>query len=166
MPGGNKRGGKKFKKGKKQTTYDKELILKDVKENQEYSKIIQVNGGGRYKLFCFDGVERLGICAGNIKKKVRLELNNIVLVSLWEFQDTKCSIIHKYDDDEIYKLKDMNEFPSTVVIDEENQFSGMDDTFNFTNTNLDDKSEDSETSEKSDSESEDLDSKLINLDDI
>ena len=67
----NKKGGKKFKRGKKEIASDRKLILKDPKEDQEYAKITRVNGSGRYKLLCFDGVERLGIAAGNIRKKTR-----------------------------------------------------------------------------------------------
>ena len=67
----NKKGGKKFKKGKKDSFQEKQLILKDPKEGQEYAKITRVNGSGRYQLYCFDGKERLGICAGNIKRKTR-----------------------------------------------------------------------------------------------
>ena len=63
----NFKGGKGFKKKKKQssTFREKELILKDVKEDQEYGQIKKVNGSGRYQVFCFDGQERLGISAGN-----------------------------------------------------------------------------------------------------
>ena len=42
----NKKGGKKFKKGKKETSFDRKLILKDPKEDQEYAKIKKVNGKG------------------------------------------------------------------------------------------------------------------------
>ena len=44
------------------------MVYKDVKEDQEYARIDSVYGSGRYKLFCFDGTERLGIAAGNIKR--------------------------------------------------------------------------------------------------
>ena len=144
----NKKGGKKFKRGKKQSFVNKELILKDPEENQEYSKITRINGGGRYQLFCFDGTERLGICAGNIKRKTRFELNNIVLVSLWEFQDTKCSIIHKYDEDEVLKLKSRGEFPSSIKLEEDTMLSDSDELVNFT---FDIPTESEDSSDESDS---------------
>ena len=37
----NAKGGKKFKKGKKQTFHEKALIYKDPKEDQEYGKVIR-----------------------------------------------------------------------------------------------------------------------------
>jgi translation initiation factor 1A len=155
----NQKGGKKFKKGKKNNNFEKKLIFKDPKEDQEYAKVLKVNGSGRYNLLCFDGSERLGICAGNIKRKVRLSLNDIVLVSLWDFQDSKCSIIHKYEIDEILKLKNENEFPSTIQLEEKNDYSEDIDGISFTYDNPSDE-EEKKTESSSESDNE------INLDDI
>ena len=129
MPKGNQKGGKKHKKGKKESFQEKQLIYKDPKEDQEYAKVVKVNGSGRYNLFCFDGKDRLGICAGNIKRRVRLAINDIVLVALWDFQDNKCSIIHKYEEDEVQKLKTQREFPENIKLEEDNPF--LDDSDNF-----------------------------------
>jgi len=129
MPKGNQKGGKKHKKGKKESFQEKQLIYKDPKEDQEYAKVIKVNGSGRYNLFCFDGKDRLGICAGNIKRKVRLAINDIVLIAMWDFQDNKCSIVHKYEEDEVQKLKTQGEFPENVKLEEDNSF--LDDSENF-----------------------------------
>lgn len=163
----NQKGGKKFKKGKKNNNYEKKLIFKSSEDNQEYAKILKVNGSGRYNLFCFDGTERLGICAGNIKRKVRLTLNDIVLVSLWDFQDSKCSIVHKYETDEILKLKNQNEFPSTIQLEENNDFHDVDIHENpFVYGNPSDESDNEEDSQvKNKSESSESDNE-INLDDI
>ena len=141
----NKKGGKKFKRGKKQGFEDKKLILKNTDEGQEYAKITKVNGSARYQVFCFDGKERLGILAGNIKRRTRLVLNDIVLVSLWDFQDTKCSIVHKYDEDEAHKLKDQGEFPDTIKLEEDNVFDdiegGIDFTYDLPSSDEEDKEE-------------------------
>ena len=152
MPGGNKKGGKKHKRGKKTDNFDRKLILKDPKEDQEYAKIKKVNGNGRYVLLCFDGTERLGIAAGNIKKKTRIMLHDIVLVSLWDFQDSKCSIIHKYEIDEVQKLKSQDEFPKNINLDEENEFSD-DVHFTFDMPSDDEEKEEEKKEEKSESES-------------
>jgi translation initiation factor 1A len=162
----NKKGGKKFKRGKKDSFHERQLILKDPKEGQEYAKITKVNGSGRYQLFCFDGKDRLGICAGNIKRRTRFVISDIILVSLWEFQDTKCSIIHKYEPEESRKLKNQGEFPENIKLEEENSF--MCDEFNsvqFTYDNPSDEEEKSEekSEEKDTSESEE---EVIDLDDI
>ena len=159
----NKKGGKKFKKGKKESSFDRKLILKDPKENQEYAKIKKVNGSGRYQLFCFDGNERLGIAAGNIRKKTRLFLNDIILVSLWDFQDSKCSIIHKYEDDEVQKLRSQDEFPKNINLEEDNPFSGNNVSFSF---DMPSDEEDEVTKNKSESSSDSSSDEDINFDDI
>ena len=117
MPKGNKKGGKKHKRGKKDLFENRKLILKNVKDGQEYAQIKRVNGSGRYDLYCFDGTDRLGICAGNIKRRTRIQIYDIVLISKWEFQDNKCSIIHKYDEDEVQELKIKNEFPKNIKLE-------------------------------------------------
>ena len=164
----NQKGGKKFKRGKKNSHIETKLIYKNPKENQEYAKILKVNGSGRYQIKCFDGTDRLGICAGNIKRKFRFSINDIVLVSLWDFQDTKCSIIHKYESDETLKLKNEGEFPDSIQLNEENDFKNNDDynpfIFDYANDNeeeIDKKSDDS--SDSSDSSDED---QTIDLEDI
>jgi len=162
----NQKGGKKFKRGKKNSPFEKKLIFKDPKENQEYAKIKKVNGSGRYQISCFDGADRLGIIAGNIKRKVRLAINDVVLVSLWEFQDNKCSIIHKYERDEVMKLKKENEFPDTIQLGEENDF--IENEYNpfDIDSKLEDESDESEESEESEESGESKDEGEINLDDI
>lgn len=128
----NAKGGKKFKKGKKQTFHQKALIYKDPKEDQEYGKIIRAVGNGRFEIQCFDGKTRMGIIAGNMRKRVWINKDDIILFSKWEFttDDDKCSIIHKYDTDEARRLQKEGEFPDTINLDEENEF-GNDDNFQF-----------------------------------
>ena len=157
MPKGNQKGGKKHKKGKKESFQEKQLIYKDLKEDQEYAKVIKVNGSGRYNLFCFDGKDRLGICAGNIKRRVRLAINDIVLVALWDFQDNKCSIIHKYEEDEVQKLKTQGEFPENIKLEEDNPF--LDDSENFFSYDnpSDDEGDKKEKDKESDSSSDEED---------
>jgi translation initiation factor 1A len=120
----NKKGGKKFKKGKKNTSqFQRKLIMKnesDGVEDQEYAKVIKANGSGRFRVWCFDGTERMGIICGQMRKRVWVNQSDIVLVSLWsDIQDDKCTIIHKYDTDEAYKLKDMGAFPIGITIEED-----------------------------------------------
>lgn len=138
----NAKGGKKFKKGKKQTFHQKALIYKDPKEDQEYGKVIRAMGNGRFEIQCFDGKVRMGIIAGNMRKRVWVNKDDIILFSKWEFttEDDKCSIIHKYDIDEARRLQKEGEFPDTINLDEENDFN-TDDNFEF---NYDSGSDDSD----------------------
>ena len=154
----NKKGGKKHKRGKKEVFENRKLILRDSKENQEYAQVKKVNGSGRYNLFCFDGTERLGISAGNIKRKYRIQIYDIVLVSKWDFQDNKCSIVHKYEEDEVQELKRKNEFPKNIKLDgDSSMFSdNLDDSIQF-NYDMPDEEELSEKDKKESSSSDEED---------
>lgn len=162
----NAKGGKKFKKGKKQTFHQKALIYKDPKEDQEYGKIVRAMGNGRFEIQCFDGKTRMGIIAGNMRKRVWVNKDDIILFSKWEFttDDDKCSIIHKYDIDESRKLQKEGEFPDTINLDEENEFNTDDNNFEF-NYGPDSESSSSED-EKDKSDNEKIDNEKIDLDDI
>ena len=154
----NKKGGKKFKKGKKQSNDDKKLIYKNPKEDQEYGRVTSICGNGRFQIECFDGKTRLGILAGNMRKRVWVNNNDIVLISRWEFStdSEKCSIVHKYDDDEVKKLKRDGEFPDNIQLENEENFIS-DDMISF---DYDEPKEEKSSSEESSSEED------INLDDI
>ena len=164
----NKKGGKKFKKGKKQSFHAKAMIYKDPKEDQEYGKVIRAMGNGRFDIQCFDGKNRIGILAGNMRKKVWVNKDDIILFSKWEFMtdDSKCSIIHKYDLDESRKLQRDGEFPDFITLDEENDF-GADDMIQFDYSNDKESSsseEEEEEEEEKDEEGEEKEE--IDLDDI
>ncbi len=149
----NAKGGKKFKRGKKNTSFEKKLIYKDPKEDQEYGKVIRAMGNGRFEIQCFDGKTRMGIVAGNMRKRVWVNKDDIILFSKWEFttDDDKCSIIHKYDIDESRKLQKEGEFPDSINLDEENEFSES-NNFQFDYDESDNSSDDEEEEkdEKSD----------------
>ena len=161
----NAKGGKKFKKGKKQSFNDKKLIYKDPKEDQEYGKVIRAMGNGRFEIECFDGKIRMGIIAGNMRKRVWVNKDDIILFSKWEFttDDDKCSIIHKYDEDEVKKLERENQFPANIRLDKENEFLDYGDdgiTFDYDIPS----DEDNIIKEESSSSSEE--DEVIDVDDI
>lgn len=160
----NKKGGKKFKKGKKSSNhFSKKLVVKNEAEgvdDQEYGKIVKVSGGGRFRVFCFDGKERMGTVCGQMRKRVWVKADDVVLVCLWVgIQDDKCTIIHKYDADEAHKLKDMGQFPKEIQLGEANDYND-DDLFDREPMMPSEKE-----SSESDSESE-SDEPEVNLDDI
>ena len=91
----NVKGGKKHKRNKNQNIQPKNLRLKE--EGQEYAQITRCNGNCRFDVLCFDGKERMAIMCGAMRKRRFVNAKDIVLVSLREWQDTKCDIIDSYD---------------------------------------------------------------------
>ena len=153
----NAKGGKKFKRGKKNTSFEKKLIYKDPKEDQEYGKVIRAMGNGRFEIQCFDGKTRMGIIAGNMRKRVWVNKDDIILFSKWEFttDDDKCSIIHKYAEDEVSKLINKKEIPSNFKVSLEDDFNDENDNYfdysqisSSESDNEDDEEEEKKTKEK------------------
>tara|TARA_B100000212_G_C27109846_1_gene420167 strand:+ start:123 stop:590 length:468 start_codon:yes stop_codon:yes gene_type:complete len=153
----NNKGGKKFKKGKKNRFSEdkKQLIKKDPEEAQEYAQVINPKGNGRFELLCCDGgKERLGTVCGQMRKRVWVNRSDLVLISKWEgmTDDTKCSIIHKYSEDEARRLQKEGELPANFKM-------------NLDEFDVEDEDDGFDMSEPSDSESESSEEE-IDLDEI
>ena len=131
----NIKGGKNFKKGrkKKDFTEKKNLLKKDEDELQEYAQVIGAKGNGRFELKCCDGgKERLGIICGKMRKRIWINRGDLVLFSKWAdmSDDTKCSIIHKYSEDEARRLHKEGELPENFKLNlDEFEEEGVDDYF-------------------------------------
>lgn len=150
----NKTGGSKHKKSKK-VIENKSLRLKQT--NELYGKVTQVLGNCRFKVLCEDGLERIGILRGKYRKRKYINLDNIVLLEIWEFQNDKISIIETYYDDQVKNLKKLDELPSLLL----NENTTDNDYCSFTFDN--DIDEEIETEEKINSTSEEDE---IDLEDI
>ena len=101
---GKGKGGKNRRRGKNDNSGQKrELIYKE--EGQEYAQITKMLGNGRIEVSCFDGIKRMGHIRGKLRKKVWMGQGDIILVSLRDFQDDQCDVVHKYNSDEARTLK-------------------------------------------------------------
>lgn len=108
-------GGKNFKRQKKQSNFKegRELIYRE--DEQAYARIIKSFGDSRFECECFDSEKtKIGLVRGAFKKRVWMKLGDIVLVSLRNFDPSKCDIIHKYTPDEAQILKQFGEIPDKV----------------------------------------------------
>ena len=117
MPKQRGRGGKRGRKGKK-AMGKRELVFKE--DQQEYGQVEKLLGNGTATISCFDGKTRLGIVCGRMRNRVWIKVNDIILVSLREFEDggKKCDIIHKYFPEEAKELKAQKEIPENTVIED------------------------------------------------
>ena len=102
-------GGKNKKKGKKMVTTERELSFKE--EGEDYAQVIRPAGDSRFEVLCGDGKKRFGHVAGKLRKRVFINVNDIVLVTISEFEDDKCYIVLKYTEDEVRKLRKAKEIP-------------------------------------------------------
>lgn len=120
MPRGNQKGGKKHKRGKKDYSESKALRVKE--DGQEYAQITACKGNCRFDVKCFDGKDRIAILCGKMRKRVFVNMKDIVLVSIRDFQDDKCDIIDLYDDTHVHQLKSGNHIPDFISKSEDNEF--------------------------------------------
>lgn len=119
LPGGAKaksKGGKSFKKGKK-TEQKTELMFKEP--NQEYAQVTSLLGSSRLRVRCADGTEMLCTIRGKLVRRAWVNVGSIILVSLRDFEQGKCDMIHRYSDDEARRLRAYDELPREMKLTSE-----------------------------------------------
>lgn len=160
----NKKGGKKHKRGKKNSYLQKKLRYKE--EGQEYAQIKTAKGNCRFDLSVFDGKERMGILCGTMRKRRFVNVRDVVLVSIRDFEDAKCDIIDVYDDNQVRQLKSEKEIPESIKLEEENDYNSNEyNPFDIVDSS-DEEGEETTKEKESSSEDEDKEEVKINLDDI
>ena len=132
--GKNVKGGKKFKKKKDDGGGGaddlKNIIFREL--DQEYAQVTALLGNCRLRLNCIDGKTRIGKIRGAIRKKSWISMNDVVLVSLRDFEDDKCDVLLVYKSHEVVYLQKLGEIPSSIKTtdkmdaDETNQDIGID----------------------------------------
>jgi translation initiation factor 1A len=126
-------GGKSKKKVVKTDNHIKRP-LEYKQEGQEYALAGKPLGSGRF-LLTFDNRKepRIGRVCGSMRKKVWITEGSLVLVSIRDFEDDKCDIIYKYNDDEAKQLKKEGQvyFEAKSVDDDGKILSGDDIDFVF-----------------------------------
>ena len=166
MGRGNQKGGKKHKRGKKDGYETKALRLKE--EGQEYAQITKCLGNCRFTVMCFDGKERMATMCGGMRKRRFVNQNDIVLVSLRDWQDEKCDIIDNYDDNLTKKLKSKGLVPDSIKLDSDkpNDLDIDDDNMGFVFSTDIPNSDSEEEIIKNSSSDEESEEEKIDIDDI
>tara|TARA_B100000902_G_C27277953_1_gene899927 strand:+ start:1606 stop:1812 length:207 start_codon:yes stop_codon:yes gene_type:complete len=59
------------------------------------AEIISSLGDGRWGLKCEDGIKRVGLLRGTMRRRVATQLGDIVVIQLREYEYNKCDIISK-----------------------------------------------------------------------
>jgi translation initiation factor 1A len=132
MPKNKGKGGKNRRRGKNESEEKREVVLKS--EGQEYGQVLRMLGNGRLEAFCFDGKKRLCHIRGKMRKKVWVNVGDIILCDLREYQDDKADIIVRYNPDEARQLKKLGHLPDSIKLETgENKENHDDVPFDFTN---------------------------------
>ncbi|XP_036784181.2 eukaryotic translation initiation factor 1A, X-chromosomal-like [Manis pentadactyla] len=133
MPKNKGKGSKNQHRGKNENEFEKrELVFKD---GPEYAQVIKMLGNGRLEAMCFDGVKRLCHIRGKLRKKLRINTSDIILVGVRDYQDSKADVILKYNAEEARSLKAYGELGDHAKINETDTFRpGDDDEIQFDDT--------------------------------
>lgn len=124
-------GKRKSKGNKRKTSGTKKRELEYKDDGQEYAQVLKMLGNGRCDVQCFDGVKRLAHIRGAMRNKIWIRLSDIILVSLRDYQDSKCDVIMKYTDEEVRNLKSYGELPETTTLVLEQAKEEADTPFDF-----------------------------------
>ena len=165
----NNKGGKKYKRNKNVIQENKNTRFKDENESQEYALITKALGNCRFEVMCFDGKSRLATMCGKMRKRVFVNQGELVLVSLRDWQDSKCDIIDKYNQNDIQKLKQLKYIPDFIKLEEKSIVEDdiMDDNLGFVfSTDMPSDSDEELIDEKNISDDSESDEGKIDIDDI
>jgi len=107
----NRQGGKNYKKSKHA---EDEPIMYEVLPGQMYGRVLKLLGGCNALIYCNDGRERVCHIRGNMRRKVWIDVGDIVLISLRELDNSgntsrseveRGDICAKYDQRVILRLQ-------------------------------------------------------------
>ena len=102
-----KKGKKKKNSKNKGFTRVRPLLQKEA--GQEYALVTKMLGDRYIMTYCYDGVKRRAHIRGKMRRRVWINVDDIILVSLRDFSETCSDVIHKYDTNEVHRLKKMGE---------------------------------------------------------
>ncbi len=117
MPPKKGKKGKKKSNGKRKTEQvgGRDLLLKET-DAQEYAQVLKNLGNSRFEVLCFDGKTRLAHVRGKMRRRAKLATDDIILLSLRDFQDDKADIIWAYSLEEAKQLKKQGEIPESTRV--------------------------------------------------
>ena len=124
MPKTNIRGGNKKKRGKNGIN-ELHRNLDYAVDGQYYAQVFKILGSGRFMVKCYETdkktkefvlSEKICHVRGKMRKKVWVNDNDLVLISIREFDTKKGDIIHKYTYNEAKQLIKQNLIPSIELV--------------------------------------------------
>lgn len=91
-------------------------VLELKRNMEEYAKVSKALGDKRVQVVLIDGSQFIAHIPGKFtKKKIWINIDNVVLVSRREFENDKMDIIHLYEHDEVKKLVKQGEIPESFL---------------------------------------------------
>lgn len=145
--GKKKGGGNRHKKqGRKHInqTAHKEKLTVAHEEDEQYAKIIKINGGGTADVLCNDGITRLLVIRkkfrGRNKRDNEIKLHTVILVGLrsWEVvapkKKQKVDLLYVYSNNHLLELSKLAHLSQRILPDEYRRTTTDNDAYETGNT--------------------------------
>ncbi|RNA03550.1 eukaryotic translation initiation factor Y-chromosomal [Brachionus plicatilis] len=117
MPKNKGKGGKNRRRGKNENDgIKRELLI--AEPGQTYAQVLKMLGSGNVEALCNDNKKRICHIRGKMNKKIWINVGDLILISVRDFQNEKADVIAKYNSDEARTLKNKGEILENSGIDE------------------------------------------------
>ncbi|MFB6115754.1 MAG: translation initiation factor eIF-1A [Candidatus Nanohalobium sp.] len=81
--------------------------VRKPEDDEVLGVVLRKEGGGKYRIYCTDGEERICRIPGSKKRGLWVKRDNVVLVEPWDIQgDEKGDIVESYSNAETRWLED------------------------------------------------------------
>ncbi len=74
-------------------------------EHEQFAVVTQLMGASQIRALCEDGQERMCRIPGKMRKRVWIRVNDVVIVRLWEFQQSKADIAWRFLGNQVEWMK-------------------------------------------------------------
>ncbi|MFC6906278.1 translation initiation factor eIF-1A [Halalkalicoccus tibetensis] len=74
-------------------------------DDEMFAVVTDMLGGGRVRLQCNDGKERMGRIPGRMRFRTWINEDDVVLIEPWDWQDEKADIEWRYDSQDAAQLR-------------------------------------------------------------
>lgn len=142
MPANKKgKGGKRIRRGKKSTGLDETDSQVPFKnDQQEYAQVTKLLGNMMLlgRILGDNNKEKICVIPGKFKKKIWIGKDDIILVSIRDFQEDKCDVVYKYSPNEARKLIKYGEIDDKEGIVVNDKDENIDDNIEVVADNDDD----------------------------
>lgn len=79
--------------------------LRMPNDDQMFAVVTDMLGGGRVRLRCADGKERMGRIPGRMRYRTWIREDDVVIIEPWDWQDDKADIEWRYESDAAEQLR-------------------------------------------------------------
>ena len=93
------------------------LPLPRNQENEMFAIVDQRVGGSRMNVSCADGKSRLARIPGSKRRRLKkIGIGDLLIISLWEIQDGKADILHRYKRNQAKLLSRKKVLPEEIDV--------------------------------------------------